>query len=172
MLDTLVEARERGFLAGGVVVHRPEGSLIRDLAVAAGFDAVLAERAGAGISESLKAGIVALKAATTRKTGTAALVCLADQPLLSTSTIAALVAAADGSDSRLIRPRYVEGPAEPGHPVLIGRAHWDLVAETRGDRGLEPVLEAHALAWRVIDVAGANPDVDTPDDLSILDPPS
>lgn len=154
------------------MVHRPDGTLIRDFAVAAGFDAVLAERAAGGISESLKAGMVALRAATTRKTCTAAVVCLADQPLMSADTIGALVAAAEGSDARLIRPQYLEGPPGPGHPVLIGRAHWDLVAETRGDQGLEPILRAHGLAWRIIDVAGANPDVDTPDDLSILDPPS
>jgi CTP:molybdopterin cytidylyltransferase MocA len=167
VLATIVSARAQGLVGDGYVVHGPGGDQIRDLAIAHGFDAVLTSGARRGISESLKAGFTVLEAETA-PTISAALVCLGDQPLLSTATIGELVASAGPSPFALVRPRYRNAPDAPGHPVLIGRTHWPLVQETAEDRGLDPVLARHELHWTVLDVEGRNPDVDTPADLETL----
>ena len=156
-------------ITGGVLVYGPGGEALRDLATAAGFDAVQASRAELGISESLKAGIVTLAATTTPRDVRAALICLGDQPLLRLETVAAVVAAGGEGGTRLVRPKYRDDPDGPGHPVHVGRAHWGLISETAGDRGLDPIVRAHGLAWREVDVEGSNPDVDTQTDLDRLE---
>ena len=50
---------------------------------------------------------------------------------------------------------------EPGHPVLVGRAHWRPLADAvRGDTGAGPYLRAHAaVAVDCTDLGGGD-DVD------------
>ena len=69
-------------------------------------------------------------------------------------------------------------PPDPRRPVVVAR-HADgsrnpvrlepeaapLVEAASGDRGLGPLIDAHPELTRVIEVEGANPDVDTPADL-------
>lgn len=169
MLTTLARAVKDRIITGGVLVYGPGGEVLRDLATSAGFDAVQASRAERGISESLKAGIVTLSATTTPRDVRSALICLGDQPLLRLETIAAVVAASGEGGTRLVRARYRDDPDHPGHPVQVGRAHWHLITETEGDRGLDPIIRAHGLAWREVEVDGSNPDVDTQADLDRLE---
>ena len=164
VFDTLTVLEREGTIEGTLVVHSPTGDRVKESAVTHGFDAVLASRAEQGLSESLKAAFTTLEAATTRRT-TAALICLADQPALSLGTVRALVAAAGGNPAVLLRPRYAEAPDAPGHPTVLGRTHWPLSQETTGDRGLDPILTIHHLAWTEIPTPGSNPDIDTPADL-------
>lgn len=163
VLAAAVAARARGLLERIVVVHAPGAGPIRDLAVAAGAVPAEAERADAGLSESLRAGLGALP------DGEAAVILLGDQPAVAPETIAALIAAAGPLSHALVRPRYRSAPPAPGHPVLVGRAHWPLAAEASGDRGLDPVLARHGLTWRLVPVDGANPDIDTAADLATLE---
>jgi CTP:molybdopterin cytidylyltransferase MocA len=53
--------------------------------------------------------------------------------------------------------------------VLLDRTVWDRVAALEGDRGFGPFFESHPELLQVIDVPGANPDVDTPADLHSLE---
>jgi CTP:molybdopterin cytidylyltransferase MocA len=167
VLATIVSARQQGLVGDGYVVHSPDGDEIRDLAIAHGFDAIRTSDPARGMSESLKAAFTVLEVETTQAVS-AVLLFLGDQPLVPIAAIAALVESAGPSPFALVRPRYREAPDAPGHPVLIGRAHWHLVAETAEDRGLEPVLVRHDLRWTMVDVPGQNPDVDTPGDLEAL----
>jgi CTP:molybdopterin cytidylyltransferase MocA len=168
VLATVVSARNEGLIGSGLVVHgpNPRGDEIRDLASSSGLDAVLVEKPERGLSESLQAGFTILEASAPPHRQTAALVFLGDQPAVALGTIRALVEKA--SPFALVRPRYRDQPDAPGHPVLIGRAHWGLVGETSGDRGLDPVIEAHALAWDLVEVEGRSPDIDIMADLESL----
>jgi molybdenum cofactor cytidylyltransferase len=164
VLATVVAARRAGLVQAGVVVHPPGGGAIREAALAAGLVPVPAE--GPDLSASLRSGIAALPG------GDAALILLGDQPVVKLETIRALIQAAPRLTESLVRPRYREAPDVPGHPALVGRTHWPLAGEARGDRGLDPLLAARGLRWREIEVEGTNPDVDTPADLERLHPPT
>ena len=116
-----------------------------------------------GLSSSLRLGVAAVDASSE-----AALIALGDQPLLSHEAVAALLAAGVEADRPIAAPVY---PADGGrNPVLVGRAAFDSVAATSGDRGLGPILAAHPELVRdvPIDVIRGNPDVDTRADLVAL----
>lgn len=66
---------------------------------------------------------------------------------------------------RVVRPRYAESAAEPGHPVLLDRSLWPLAAELEGDAGFAPLLRARRIEPTLVEVPGRNPDVDRPADL-------
>ena len=167
VLITVVSARSEGLLGDVVVVHSPAGAAIAALATAAGADTVMVTRERPAISESIKAGFVALETIHDLDGVTGALLILGDQPTLSLDTIRAVVSA-DGDPDALVRPRYSLDPEVPGHPVLLGRVYRGLVGRTDGDRGLDQVIKAEQLAWTLVDVTGGNPDVDTSADLESL----
>jgi nicotine blue oxidoreductase len=89
-----------------------------------------------GMGASLRAGLSALAS-----TGHAvALVSLVDLPDVDAGVVARLVASATGPGD-LARAAY---DGVPGHPVLIGRDHWEGVIRTAtGDRGARDYLAAH-----------------------------
>ena len=91
-----------------------------------------------GMGASLRRGLE--EAATT--TATTAVVTLVDLPDVGAPVVCRVVAAAgDGPDS-LVRAAY-EG--RPGHPVVLGRAHWaGAVGAAAGDRGARDYLATHA----------------------------
>jgi CTP:molybdopterin cytidylyltransferase MocA len=55
--------------------------------------------------------------------------------------------------------------------VLLDRALWPLARDLTGDRGLGELLGSRPEAVSLVDVPGANPDVDTPADLRQLEEP-
>jgi nicotine blue oxidoreductase len=89
-----------------------------------------------GMGASLRAGLSALA-----PTGhEAALVSLVDLPDVDAGVVARLVASATGPGD-LARAAY---DGVPGHPVLIGRDHWEgVVATATGDRGARDYLATH-----------------------------
>jgi len=97
-----------------------------------------------GLSASLRAG---LRAAAALGPGPLAVAVVpVDVPGLGEATVrrligpAALGPAALGPDT--LRQACFEG--RPGHPVVIGRAHWaGLIASVSGDTGARPYLLAH-----------------------------
>ncbi|WP_374454823.1 NTP transferase domain-containing protein [Nocardioides sp.] len=100
---------------------------------------IRAEDWAEGMGASLRAGLLAL--ATTDHD--AALVSLVDLPDVDAAVVARLLDAADGRGV-LARAAY---DGVPGHPVLIGRDHWDgVVAAAVGDRGARDYLAAHEVA--------------------------
>lgn len=91
-----------------------------------------------GMGASLRAGLEALAAAPADDA--AALVHLVDLPDVTASVVHRVLAQADGVP--LARAAY---DGKPGHPVLLGRAHWAAVAAAAaGDRGARDYLAAHA----------------------------
>jgi molybdenum cofactor cytidylyltransferase len=101
-----------------------------------------------GLSASLRAGL--RQAAALPSAPIAVAIVPVDVPGLRTSTVARLIGALpDESDSGAqgVGPhtlRQASFDARPGHPVVIGRAHWAaLIGSASGDTGARPYLRAH-----------------------------
>jgi CTP:molybdopterin cytidylyltransferase MocA len=99
----------------------------------------------------------------------AALVFLADQPLVQLAVVEALVAAWKAGTGVMVRPRYKANPGIPGHPALLDRSIWPLAQQLHGDRGFAGLLDSILRPSVILDVAGDNPDVDTLADLQSLE---
>jgi CTP:molybdopterin cytidylyltransferase MocA len=124
-----------------------------------GVRAVVADGWAEGMGASLRAGLAALAGTDAE----AAVVHLVDLPGVTASAIARLAAVA-GPDA-LARAAY---DGRPGHPVLLGRAHWSGVAAVAtGDAGARDYLAGHPELALVEcgDVAGPG-DLDTPEALA------
>jgi CTP:molybdopterin cytidylyltransferase MocA len=92
-----------------------------------------------GMGASLRAGLRSL--AGSDSTAVAACVYLVDLPDVGPEAVARVRAGA--GPTALARATYA---GRPGHPVLIGRAHWEAVAaEVRGDRGARAYLDTHGV---------------------------
>jgi molybdenum cofactor cytidylyltransferase/nicotine blue oxidoreductase len=92
----------------------------------------------------------------------AALVMLVDLPDVGSDVLERVLAAGAGEHS-LVRATY---DGTPGHPVLLGRAHWPgLLASVSGDRGARDYLAGRdVLEVECADLA-TGADVDRPEDL-------
>ena len=88
----------------------------------------------------------------------AAVVCLADGPLLSSAAIDRVVAAWRGGAGDFVAASY---DGVRSHPAVVARALWPEIPDD-GGRALEPVLVP-------CDDLGAPGDVDTPEDLENLE---
>lgn len=91
----------------------------------------------------------------------AALVVLADMPVVRPDTVQALI----GAFQREGRPAWPWHTGQPGHPRLLPRAHWPALLDLSGDEGAR-----HRLDWSQatrVDVpdGGILIDIDTPGDL-------
>ncbi|MFD5473527.1 NTP transferase domain-containing protein [Streptomyces sp. NPDC127105] len=117
-----------------------------------------------GMGSSVRAGLDSLAGTGAR----AALVLLVDQPGVSAEAVAR-VRAAYRDEGSLVSAAY---DGVRGHPVLLGAAHWDGVAESAaGDRGARAYLRAHERSITLVecgDVARAY-DIDTEADLGHLE---
>lgn len=120
-----------------------------------------------GMGASLRAGLSSLAASTEPAAVSAVLVTLVDQPRVGAAAVARVLAA-HRAGARLAAAAY---GGERGHPVLLAREHWAGAARAAdGDMGARAYLRRHAAAVRLVecgDVAAPD-DVDTPDDLGLL----
>lgn len=119
-----------------------------------------------GLSSSVR--IALATAAAAEPPVEAVVVLLGDQPLVRPATIGRLVEALESAPQSIVAavPRYAEGGSP--NPVALRRAGFELAAETDGDRGLGPVLEAHRGVVIDVQLPGSNPDVDTTADLAAV----
>jgi nicotine blue oxidoreductase len=121
-----------------------------------------------GMGSSLVAGLRSPALATC----TAAVIALADQPLVGPESVRRLIAAhagggADGSGGATVAVASYGG--KPRNPVLIAREHWDeVMATATGDAGARPFLRAHPELITLVDCGdtGRPDDIDTPEDLA------
>jgi CTP:molybdopterin cytidylyltransferase MocA len=115
-----------------------------------------------GMGTSLRAGLRCLAGAAAHSATDVALVMLVDLPDVGPGVLSRVMAAAGGHDS-LVRATY---HGTPGHPVLLGRAHWPgLLAGVSGDRGARDYLaDRDVLEVECGDLA-TGADVDRPEDL-------
>ncbi|TNM64343.1 DUF4031 domain-containing protein [Streptomyces sp. NP160] len=142
--------RVRALRQGGcdrvLVVLGAQAESARELVPADGAVAVVVAPDWAdGMSASLRTGLAALAAQ--EPPVAAALVALVDTPGLRPEVVRRVLGAvrtARPTPSALARATY---GGRPGHPVLLGRAHWSAAAAAaRGDRGAGPYLRAAGAA--------------------------
>jgi CTP:molybdopterin cytidylyltransferase MocA len=112
-----------------------------------------------GMGASLRAGLISL--ADAEPSADAAVVLLVDTPGVGPEVVRLIVghAAADS----LVRATY---DRSPGHPVLIGRDHWDgVIASAGGDRGARDYLMRHGVVDVECGDIADGTDIDTADAL-------
>jgi CTP:molybdopterin cytidylyltransferase MocA len=113
-----------------------------------------------GLSASLAAGLDALQQSPDEAGAAATAVVLipVDVPDLNSATVRRL---ADATTPTTLRQARFAG--QPGHPVVIGRAHWAaLRSGLRGDSGAREYLAANDVQPVDCDDLGTGVDVDTP----------
>ena len=120
-------------------------------------DVVVADDWDEGMGASLRRGLTALSDGLAE----VALVSLVDLPDVGADVVRRVVGQGAGATT-LVRATY---GGRPGHPVLIGRDHWDGVADTaRGDEGARSYLATHEpVACECGDLATGR-DLDRPED--------
>jgi CTP:molybdopterin cytidylyltransferase MocA len=98
-----------------------------------GVDVVIAHDWAEGMSASLRAGLASLQGSD----ADAAVVSLVDVPDLTAAVVRRVLSEREG-DEALARASY---HGRPGHPVVLGRAHWSAVAAgASGDAGARDYL--------------------------------
>jgi molybdenum cofactor cytidylyltransferase len=162
-------ARAAGLIGPTIVVHRLGDERIRTLAAEYRCHAEEMRVADGDLSMSIRTGIESVKKRGSADPQQAILVCLADQPAIRLDVIKAVVEAWARGGAPVVRPTYRDAPDQPGHPLLVDRSLWHLAEEMKGEKGFGTVLARYRLNVHLISVAGSNPDVDTPDDLKLLD---
>jgi nicotine blue oxidoreductase len=113
-----------------------------------------------GMGSSLRAALRALAGADAG----AAVIALADQPLVGTEAVARLIAAYQAGAT--VAVAAYEG--RPRNPVLLAREHWPEVIETAtGDQGARAFLRAHPDLVTLVECGdtGRPDDIDTRADL-------
>ena len=114
-----------------------------------------------GMGSSLATGLLALA----HGDAEAAVIALADQPLVGAESVRRLIGAFR-SGSGVAVAAY---GGKPRNPVLIAREHWPSVLElASGDTGARPFLRAHPELVTLIECGdtGRPDDVDTAEDLA------
>lgn len=97
--------------------------------------AVVAENWADGVSASVRAGLLSLRAGVEY-----AVLTTVDTPDIGAAAVRRVLDAAQASESGLARARYGR---RPGHPVVIARRHWPrLLASLAGDEGAGPFLRS------------------------------
>jgi CTP:molybdopterin cytidylyltransferase MocA len=112
-----------------------------------------------GMGSSFAAGLAALP-----EECAAAVVALADQPLVGAESVRRLIAAFRAGAGVAVAA-YA---GRPRNPVLLARAHWpQAIALAAGDVGARPFLRAHPELVTLVECGdtGSPDDIDTPADL-------
>jgi len=167
-LEHLTVARRSGLLAGIVTVTAAGDRAVAQAIAQSGSVVVHNPTPASGMGRSLQLGIRRLDDPPVEPRAEAAVIVLADQPMIRQDVLAAL-RDAWLSGAGIVRPVYRSDPDTPGHPVLLDRSRWHLVDDVQKDRGLGPALESHPDWVRTVTVEGSNPDIDTPADLAVLE---
>lgn len=167
-LEHLTSARRSGLLAGVVTVIAAGDEAVAHAIAQSGSVVVENPDPASGMGRSLQLGIGRLDRPPVEPMAEAAVIVLADQPMMRQEVLTALRDAwLSGAD--IVRPGYRGDPGTPGHPVLLDRSRWHLVGDVQGDRGLGPALASHTDWVTTVMVEGYNPDIDTPADLAVLE---
>jgi len=167
-LEAITACRRSGTLAGVAVVLAAGDEDAATAVAPTGALIVDNPEPELGMGRSLQLGMQRLDHPPVDPPADALVIVLGDQPLVRADILTMLVDAWRGG-GRIIRPVYREDGSVPGHPVLLDRSQWHLVSSVSGDRGLGPVLALHPEWITEVVVDGLNPDIDTPEDLTLFD---
>jgi CTP:molybdopterin cytidylyltransferase MocA len=162
LVEHVLVALEASPVDKTVVVVGADAKRLREVCEPYGFRIVENPEWTRGQSTSVRAGLRALG-----PEARAAVVLLADQPLVGADAVKRLVEAFEGG-AKVAVAAY---GGEPRNPVLFSREMWPLLeAELSGDEGARPFLRRHQdLVTRVpCDEVGDPVDVDTAEDLRHL----
>ncbi|MBA2566108.1 MAG: nucleotidyltransferase family protein, partial [Gemmatimonadetes bacterium] len=140
VLSVLVEARESGAIAGGVVVVRAGDTAIVSMARDAGMHWVESRQPSAGLAHSLELGVTWLEGDALHPRPAAAVIVPGDQPRVRARVLSEVVQRWREGAAAAVRPRYREEPHVPGHPVVLDRSVWGHVSRLRGDAGFGQLL--------------------------------
>jgi molybdenum cofactor cytidylyltransferase len=121
---------------------------------------LLNERHKEGIGTSIATAVRAL-----RHAADAVIVMLADQPLISSDHINALVDAWSGADQEIVATAYAD---TVGVPALFASGCFDALAVLEGDRGARALIAGGHFPVREVVFQDAAVDIDTADDLARL----
>jgi CTP:molybdopterin cytidylyltransferase MocA len=151
---------------GARTVHNPDWRTGMGTSLAAGLRALGAVAPGtadgtAGLNEADGADGTALAVSAVG----AAVIALADQPLVGPEAVRKLITAYENGASVAVAAYH----GQPRNPVLIAREHWPAVlALATGDTGARPFLRAHPELVTLVECGdtGSPDDVDTPQDLA------
>jgi CTP:molybdopterin cytidylyltransferase MocA len=123
-----------------------------------GAEAVICADWDDGQSASLRAGVAALA-----QRVEAIVITLGDQPSIEPAAIDRVIGGRDGR-SVAVRATYA---GRAGHPVLLERPLFERVAQLRGDEGARSLLEGTEVRLVECGDAGADTDIDTPEQLRL-----
>ncbi len=121
---------------------------------------IINDRYEDGIASSIAAAIQAL-----RHTAGAVIILLADQPLITSAHVAALISAWSGDAQEIVATAYA---GSSGAPALFARGCFDSLAALTGDQGARALLNDARFKVRNIVFEDAAVDVDTTADLAKL----
>jgi CTP:molybdopterin cytidylyltransferase MocA len=144
-------------LPGAVEVHNPDWLTGMGSSLACGLRALGADITPLdGDGTAADGGAVDIQAA---------IIALADQPLVGTESVRRLIAAY--RDGATVAVAAYGG--KPRNPVLIAREHWPTVLDlATGDAGARPFLRSHPDLVTLVECGdtGSPDDIDTPEDLA------
>jgi molybdenum cofactor cytidylyltransferase len=116
-----------------------------------------------GMSSSIRAGLSRMPG-----TADAALILLVDQPSVSTEDLRRLVGAWRRQPDYIAAAQY---GSTTGAPAIFPQWCFRELTELRGDRGAAALIQRHADRVVRVPMASAGHDVDTPEDLLLLQQP-
>lgn len=137
-LDHACEVLASGGCGEILVVIGAEADAVRPL-VPESARVVVCDEWAEGMGASLRLGLTEVAESTPH--ATSAIVHLVDLPDVGADVVRRLLSHGASDETALARAAY---NSVPGHPVLIGRAHWQGVVDSaRGDAGARAYLRQH-----------------------------
>ena len=151
----------------GAAADEAEALLERSFIHSESVHAVRADDWQTGMAASLRRGLASASALEATPAPDAVAIVTVDVPSLGPAEVRRLIAPEpDAVGRQTLRQAVFSG--RPGHPVVIGRDHWETLAgSVTGDVGARPYLVAHGV--RLIDCSdlGSGLDVDTPGETPV-----
>ena len=92
----------------------------------------------------------------------AALIVLADQPLVTAEHLRALIGAWSGEEDEIVASGFA---GTQGPPALFPRGCYPLLAGLRGDKGARSLMRDPRVTVTIVDFEPAAIDIDTPEDI-------
>jgi molybdenum cofactor cytidylyltransferase len=169
VVPVIPEADDRARTAGSYGTSEPRGAddpwgptrAALRLLERSGVRLVPNPDASDGQSTSLRTGLDAM-----RDEAEAAVVLLADQPLIRPDAVEAVITAYRARPTPVVQAAY---GGRPAHPTLLARELWPAVSALTGDQGAREVIAEHP-EWRSLAEVGGIPpmDIDTDADYERL----